>query len=158
TGWTYLIFSLGAEMGGLAFCVGVGMALWRRTGRQQVRLLPSAASTMVLWLLLSIAVSGFLLEGARMFAWRVATFEVWSPICYRAARLMAGLGISGDVAVRVHLALWIFHAALVIVFFVVIPITILKHILLGAYSVAFPAGRPGLLHPVAEPITAAVDL
>ncbi len=71
---------------------------------------------------------------------------------------LAGAGLSGGNAVPIHLALWIFHGALVIGFFFLIPVTVLKHIFTAAYSVARPAGRPGLVHEPAMPIVAAVTL
>ncbi|MBM4070687.1 MAG: 4Fe-4S dicluster domain-containing protein [Planctomycetes bacterium] len=156
TGWTYLLFSLAADLGGLAFCVGTGMALWRRVWRIETRLQPSRVHAAVLWLLLAIGVSGFVLEGARILAWDFPAFEVWSPIGYLFALALAWL--STDAAVALHLALWISHAALVIVFFLIVPVSILKHILLGAYSVAFPAGRLGMLNAPVELPTSAVDL
>jgi Fe-S oxidoreductase len=158
TGTTYLAFSLFADLGGLAFCAGVGMALWRRrTAAAHGRLLPRASTTLMLWLLLAVAVTGFLVEGARI-ARDFPPFEVWSPVGYLTALGLARLGVNGDSVLLPHLALWALHAALVIVVFVLVPVTLLKHVLLGAYSVARPAGRPGLLHPPAEPVTAAVDL
>ncbi len=67
TGTTYLLFSLGADLGGLAFCIGIGMALWRRRNRASYgRLLPAASTTLTLWLLLLIGVTGFFLEAARI--------------------------------------------------------------------------------------------
>jgi Fe-S oxidoreductase/nitrate reductase gamma subunit len=158
TGNTYLIFSLGADLGGLAFCFGIGMALWRRRSKSaHGRLLPTASITLLLWLLLAIAVTGFFVEAARI-AVNFPPFERWSFVGYMVARAMAALGLQGGTAPSVHLFLWVFHAVLVIVFFVLIPVTLLKHILLGAYSVARPAGRLGLLHEPAEPIVAEVDL
>lgn len=158
TGNTYLVFSLGSDLGGLAFCIGIGMALWRRrTKPAHGRLLPTASITLLLWLLLAIAVSGFLVEAARI-AVHFPPFERWSFVGYLAACGMTALGLQGGAAPAVHLFLWVFHAVLVIVLFVLVPVTLLKHILLGAYSVARPAGRPGLLHEPAEPIVAAVDL
>lgn len=155
TGTTYLLFSLGADLGGLAFSIGVGMALWRR--RSPGRLLPSAATTGVLWLLLAISLSGFLVEAARI-AWSFPEFEVWSPVGWVMARALQGLGLSGNAVLGFHRSLWIAHAVLVIVFFVLIPITVLRHTLTAAYSVARPAGRPGLVHEPPGPVVAAVDL
>jgi Fe-S oxidoreductase len=156
-GNTYLVFSLGADLGGLTFCIGIGMALWRRRRGVSTRLLPAASTTILLWLLLVIAVSGFALEAARIVAWDMPAFEVWSPVGYVMARAFTMLGMQAHIATGLHLVLWLGHAALVIVFFVLVPVTLLKHILLGAYSVARPAGRPGLLHEPAEPVLAGVD-
>jgi Fe-S oxidoreductase len=158
TGTTYLIFSLGADLGGVALAVGLGMALWRRRSiAAHGRLLPAASTTLVLWLLMQITISGFLVEGARI-AWRFPSFERWSPVGYLAALGMAAAGLEGDAVRPWHLGLWVFHAGAVIGFFVLIPVTLLKHIVLGAYSVARPAGRPGLLHEPSAAVTAAVDL
>lgn len=157
TGNTYLFFSLGADLGGLAFGVGIGMALWgRRSHSAHGRLLPRRSTTLVLWLLLLIAVSGFLLEGFRI-ARDFPPFEIWSPIGYLVACLFSLIGLSGESVLLWHLAFWVFHAALVIVFFLFIPITVLNHLVLGAYSVMLPAGRPGLLHAPGMPVTTAVD-
>jgi Fe-S oxidoreductase len=158
TGTTYLVFSLGADLGGVALGTGLGMALWRRrSAAAHGRLLPMASTTVILWLLLAITVSGFLVEGARI-ARDFPPFERWSPIGYATALGVDAVGLGGSTAVPVHLGLWILHAALVIGFFVLIPVTLLKHILLGAYSVACPAGRPGLLHEPAQAVTTGVDL
>jgi Fe-S oxidoreductase len=155
TGTTYLLFSLGADLGGLAFCVGISMALWRR--RSTSRLLPTRATTLVLWLLLIIGISGFVLEGARI-AVDFPPFEWCSPVGYLVALGLSVVGLSGSAAPPLHLVCWASHAALVIVAFVLVPLTILRHILLGAYSAARPAGRPGLLHEPLAPVTSTVDL
>jgi Fe-S oxidoreductase len=158
TGTAYLVFSLGADLGGVALGVGLGMALWRRRSpAAHGRLLPAASTNLFLWLLLAVTVTGFLVEGARI-ARDFPPFERWSPGGYLTALALAAVGLGGDAAPPLHLGLWVGHAALAVVFFVVIPVTLLKHIFLAAYSVARPAGRPALLHEPAEPVMAAVDL
>lgn len=157
-GPNYLLFSLLADLGGLAFCIGIGMALWRRRSPPaHGRLLRGLTTTLTLWLLLVIGLTGFLIEAARI-AWTFPPFERWSPVGYVLALILAGLGITSEAALPVHLTLWIAHAGLVIAFFVLIPITFLKHLFLGAYSVMRPAGTPGLVHEPATTITSAVDL
>src|SRR5262245_12960659 len=146
TGTTYLVFSLGADLGGVALAAGLGMALWRRrTPAAHGRLLPGAATTLFLWLLLAVTLTGFLVEGARI-ARDFPPFERWSPAGYLTALALDGVGLGGAAAPPLHLGLWVGHALLAVVFFAVIPVTLLKHIPLAAYSVARPAGRPGLLH------------
>jgi hypothetical protein len=111
----------------------------------------------MLWLLLIMASSGFLVEGARI-ARDFPAFERWSPAGYLVAVGMASLGLEGRAIVSIHRALWISHAILVLASFVVVPLTLLKHIVLGAYSVMFPGGRPGLIHEPEAPVTGPVDL
>src|SRR5262249_35986375 len=113
--------------------------------------------TAILWIMLAIAVTGFLVEAARI-AVDFPDFEKWSPVGYLSAEALAALSLSGSSAPRLHLVFWIGHAGLVVVFFVLIPVTLLKHICRGAYSVMRPAGGRGWLHEPAEPIPAAVDL
>lgn len=159
TGTTYLLFSLGADLGGLAFCVGLGMAIWRRRSRQSHgRLLIDLSTTSVLWLLFVIGVSGFLLEGARIVATDFPPFEVWSPIGWITAHALALAGFTAEASVPAHLALWIFHGGLVLVFFACIPVTILGHLFTAAYAVARPAGRPGFVHAPPAPVLEGVDL
>src|SRR5581483_4462032 len=85
-------------------------------------------------------------------------FEVWSPIGFLLALLLDVLGVHRQLVLGPHLFLWTLHALLAVVFFVVIPVTVLRHIVLGAWSVARPESRPGVLHEPAEPIVSAVGL
>lgn len=129
TGTTYLIFKLVSNLGGLAFCVGVGMALWRRRVPKNTRLL---------WGMLALAVTGFLVEAARI-SQNFPAFEIWSNVGYLLAKLV------GPASAETHRALWMIHAALALAFFIVIPLTVLKHIFLASYSVMNPASKPGIL-------------
>lgn len=156
TGTFYLWFSLFADLGGLAFCVGILMALWRRrspTHRIQV----NKTTTLVLYLLLTIGLTGFALEGARI-AKDLPTFERWSPVGYLFALALSALDFGGDSSLSLHLSLWIGHAILVGAFFAVIPVTILRHIFLAPYSVAHPASRLGVLPQPNKRVTGEISL
>ena len=145
TGNIYLVFSLCADLGGVAFSVGLVMALWRRRRTlSQSRLMRTLTTRWMLWLMLSLGLSGFLVEAARI-AHDFPAFEVWSPVGYGLAQLLASLSLDGEMATVLHRWAWIGHAGLVFVFFAIIPLTLMRHIVLGAYSVAHPAGRPGVL-------------
>jgi Fe-S oxidoreductase len=158
TGPVYLVFSLGADLGGAAFCVGIGMALWRRRNPESHgRLLADRSTTGMLWGLLILALSGFLVEGLRI-ARDFPPFEIWSPIGYATAKVLSLVGITAGIAETAHRSVWIGHAVLVLGFFVVVPLTLLRHIILGAYSVSHPYGRPGSVSPVASNLGHSVEL
>lgn len=158
TGATYLVFKFISNLGGVAFCVGLSMALWRRRSEQaHGRLQPNPA---IIWLLvgmLALSIGGFLVEAARI-AKDFSPFEVWSFAGYAIAKVMAVVGLSGERVVPVHRALWILHAGMAIGFFILVPISLLKHIFLASYSVARPAGKPGIATAPPAPVITAVDL
>jgi len=155
-GTTYLVFSLCADLGGSAFCAGIAMAIWRRR-RSPSRLLASRATNWMLWGLLVVALTGFMVEGARI-AHDFPDFEKWSPVGYATAIMLRSVGLDGPAAIEVHRYSWIFHAVLVMGFFVIVPLTLLRHIVTGAYSVIHAHERPGTLDNSDWKITAAVDL
>ncbi len=155
TGTTYLAFKFISNLGGVMFCAGIGMALWRR--REVSRLLRDRVINAMLWGMMVLAVSGFFVEAARI-ARDFQPFEKWSWVGYALASGMASLGFTGEDVVPLHRILWMTHATLAIGFFIIIPITLLKHIFLASYSVMRPAGKPGILTVPVVPVTAAVDL
>jgi len=159
-GWIFLVgdfylwFSLIADLGGVVFCVGLGMALYRRhTPKAKQRIQKNAATTMLLWLLLIIGLSGFVIEGARI-ARDFPVFEIWSPVGYLFALALSGLGLGGENSLNFHLGLWIFHAVLVGAFFIAIPVTMLRHIFLAPYTVLKPAATLGMLSTPGSPALA----
>jgi Fe-S oxidoreductase len=144
-GSTYLIFSFVSDLGGGLLAVGLGMALWRRRKHSPVtRLQEDPAITGILWLLFLITSSGFLLEAFRI-ATHFPSFEQWSVVGYRLASLFSSLGLTAGGAATLHSITWASHAALAVLFFVLIPLGLMRHILLGAYSVMHPRGEPGRL-------------
>ncbi len=158
TGTTYLVFKFLANLGGLAFCLGIVMALWRRrSADSHGRLQRNSSIIWLLWFMLALAVGGFLVEAARI-AYDFPPFEVWSFAGYGLAKLMAWLGIEGERGVPWHRGFWITHAVMAIAFFIIVPISLLKHIFLASYSVMQPASRSGILAPPREPVTTAIDL
>ena len=153
-GAKYLTFSLAADLSGIAFCVGVAMALWRRRSeRATVRLLPSLGTTCMLWVLLLSGLTGFVVEGLRI-ARDLPEFEVWSPAGYVLAVGCSAVGIHGDNTLVLHQLAWIGHALLVMILFAIVPVTLLRHILLGASSVLRSTGQIGVLGLTESPLTA----
>lgn len=157
-GPTYLVFSLVLDLAGIAFLVGIGWALLRRLDSDIPRLERSVEAYGVLVLLGLIGVTGFLVEAARIAATQPA-FEIWSPVGWLLAHGMIAVDLT---ATPVHRFLWGVHAALVCLFFALVMITFLRHMVtapiqivlrerrpLGALSPAPAAGRFATLAPAA---------
>lgn len=157
-GDTYIVFKLISNLGGLGFSAGLAMALWhRRSAAARGRLRRDSAITGLLWGMMILALSGFLVEAARV-AVDFPAFEKWSFVGYALAKAIALLGIHGAKAALVHRALWMAHAAFAIGFFILVPVSLLKHIFLASYSVMRPRPPLGILSPPPAPVTSAVDL
>ncbi|MSU69342.1 MAG: 4Fe-4S dicluster domain-containing protein [Opitutaceae bacterium] len=157
-GAVYVIFKFTANLGGLGFSVGLAMALWRRrTPLSLGRLRRDGAIVWLLWGMLALSLTGFLVSAARI-AVNFPLFERWSFVGYALAKGMAAAGLQGPTVVLLHRALWISHAALAIGFFIIVPLSLLKHLFLASYSVMRPEGRPGRMTAPPEPVTSAVDL
>lgn len=157
-GGFYLVFKFCSNLGGLAFCAGLGLALWRRRSEAaHGRLARNAAITVLLVGMLVLAVTGFLVAAARI-AVDFPGFERWGFVSYGFAVALGAAGFTGAKAAELHGALWLLHAAGAIAFFVFVPISLLKHFFLASYSLMRPASRPGRMSEPSEPVTTAVDL
>ncbi len=144
----YLVASLGIDLGGIAFLVGLLMFLHRRLFGNSPRILRRAYVAALLWLLLAIGVTGFALEGARIAVDR-PNFERWSVGGYAIATVINWGGITGDVALRWHRFAWGFHALLCVVFFALLPWRFFSHMVFGPVSWALRTDHPrAALRPV----------
>lgn len=149
-GTFYLWFSLILDVFGALFIIGLLMMLFRRVGKN----LPqfdytrpdletgkydrkgySTDDKIFLWLLLLIAITGFLLEGVRIAADR-PPFEVWSPVGWAIAGLVDAIGLTAS-ANAVHLYTWWFHAILVMFFIAYIPYSKAIHMLVDYANLMF---------------------
>jgi Fe-S oxidoreductase len=150
-GTFYLYFmSLVVDLFGLAAVVGVVWALARRYGVRPERLWkPRDAEGygLFLGLLLSILVTGFLVEGLRIAA-TADPWGGWSPGGWMAAGALRGLPTA---QLRLwHQIGWWGHALLSFAFIALIPGTLVRHILAGGLTLLLARPRPsGLLDPVA---------
>ena len=91
-----------------------------------------------LWTLLLIAVTGYVLEAARL-VWLESRPDVWdyrwwSPVGAALADAMRGMGLGSSGAGALRIALWWFHGLLALFFIALIPFTKVKHILTSAGS------------------------
>ena len=129
----YFISSLIVDLGGLAFIAGLLMFLGRRMGQRSGRILREWWVTSMVWLLLAIGVSGFLLEGARI-AFEMPQFEKWSVAGYAVAAAMQFAGVEGVHTLGLHRFFWTTHAIFCVVFFALLPWKFFGHMVYGAVS------------------------
>ncbi len=144
TGNFYLFFSIVLDLAGLAAIIMLlGLAVRRYLLRPKD--LPTTSdNALMLILLLTILVTGFLLEGARMAATEMGTsLANWSPVGLLFAKAFANMSETGQR--MLHTGLWWFHFALVLGFFCAIPFTRLRHLLLTPANIFFrdlgPTGK-----------------
>jgi Fe-S oxidoreductase len=143
-GPTYLVFSFALDVAGVAFLAGVGWAFARRFHVKLPRLERSVEAFWTLILLAGIGVSGFLVEAARIAATRPG-FETWSPVGWIIAQAMIALGVPGA---PLHRFVWGFHAFLSCVFFALVMVTFLRHMLVAPVQIFLGERRPvGALAP-----------
>lgn len=176
-GTYYLVYELVFDLLGLLLVVGLVWALVRRwrtspppnplPATQDIRgegdlgppIARGAEDAWALWLLLTIAVTGYLVEAARIAVdvasdvgarigvgpWSMPSdWDRWSVVGFAVAPLFEGLPADS------YRWIWWFHMAWVLVFFATFPRMRLRHIAMAIFSTAgkpdFPMGR-------LEPIT-----
>ena len=97
-----------------------------------------------LWTLILIAVSGFLLEAARLVWLRadplVWSYRWWSPVGASLGQLFVANGMGAESGGAARMVLWWFHGILSLVFIALIPRTKVKHIFtaMGALALRDP--------------------
>ncbi|MCX5859062.1 MAG: (Fe-S)-binding protein, partial [Proteobacteria bacterium] len=104
----------------------------------------------VLSLLFLMAFTGFLAEAARIAAKDMPSFEIFSPGGYALAYLF-GLVLPPETNWDfLHRSMWIFHVAVVLLFFAAIPWLRFTHILVTPVNVLLKKRPLGALRPVAR--------
>jgi Fe-S oxidoreductase/nitrate reductase gamma subunit len=147
----YRVASLAIDLGGFAFIAGLLMFLARRYLGREERILRTWWVAALAWLLLVIAVSGFLLEAARI-AVEMPDFERWSAVGYAIALALHAADVSAETLQVWHRALWGGHALVCILFFALIPWLFFGHMIYGAASWSLRRRRPlGRLRTPASP-------
>jgi Fe-S oxidoreductase len=119
-----------------------------------------------LWTLLTIAVTGYVLEALRL-VWLQTQAEVWetrwwSPVGAAIAQGLRSAGLSAAGAGLLRRDLWWFHGLLALLFIALIPYTKVKHIFTAMGSLMFrdpqaaqrlPREKPDAPHPGVQYIT-----
>ncbi|MCK4502035.1 MAG: 4Fe-4S dicluster domain-containing protein [Desulfuromonadales bacterium] len=145
TGPFYLFFSLVLDVAGLiAILMLIGLLVRRYIVRPDG--LDNKYDDIIMHgLLLTILVTGFVIEGARMAVTELDTaLAAWSPVGLLVAKTFANMG---EPALRgLHSNLWWLHLFLAIIFIAIIPFTKLRHIFTTSANYLFAdLGPKGLL-------------
>jgi Fe-S oxidoreductase/nitrate reductase gamma subunit len=132
----YLFYETVLDLFGLFFVVGLGMALWRRFVTRPARIEPSARFAWALGLLLVINVTGFVMEACRL-AVVAPWWAPWSPVGYALGRVFVAVGLGPEALRGLHLATWVFHAAIALVFIAIIPYSYFVHLITTPLNIFF---------------------
>jgi len=125
-GDVYRAYSLVGDVAGGLFLVGVVWAIVRRYVQRpyRIRIKSKPEHAVILGTFLAIAVTGFGAEAYRIALADRPDFETWSVIGYPLSGLVDDTArLSGW-----HQAWWIAHVLSFLVFVVILPITMLRHI------------------------------
>jgi Fe-S oxidoreductase/nitrate reductase gamma subunit len=140
----YLVYSVVLDVLGLALVGGLTILMVRRgilrprkldydrpdraEGEEQYdRRVYRVGDWVFLGVLLTIALTGYLLEGVRV-AETNPGYNAWSPIGWVVAQLYDGLGIGANGLSDIRHGIWWFHGLLAITFVAAIPFTKAAHI------------------------------
>lgn len=148
--WRYLAFSFFADIAGIVFLTGTGIALYRRLkyGKKEDELRPEAIT--VLSVLIGIGLTGFLTESLRIAGMGLPLHEAWSVMGYLIALVIRATHVAPGQLESGHLVIWITHAFLSLGMIAVIPYTKLFHMVVSPTNI--------LLSPQPEQELAALPL
>ena len=151
-GTFYLYYSLILDIFGILAIVGTLMALYRRLVLKPERLDRRWDDNLVLYLLLLILVTGFLVEGFRIHANELPAhpeWSRWSPIGLALASVFKGVAITPKISLNLHRFFWWLHIIAALTFLAVIPYTKLIHIFTGSVDTFLRPDPPtGRLIPI----------
>lgn len=141
----YIVFSFFMDLFGLLFIIGLAMMMFRRgmfglskldykrvdiAADKYDRSSYSRGDMMFTWLLMFIAVSGFLIEAARIASPGTPDYEKWSFVGWGIARGTGNL-LAGDTS---FLVIWWGHVASVFFFIAYLPFSKAMHIITNMVS------------------------
>lgn len=150
-GTFYIVYSVILDTWGVIFLAGLAfMAVRRLTGPKTLnykraeeppegysRTQFTRGDWLFLGLLVVIAITGYLEEGARILATDFPDFEVWSPVGWIIARGFQGAGVSVVGAEPWRYALWWTHTIVALGFVAYIPYSKAMHILTDVGNLLF---------------------
>ncbi len=107
-GTFYLIFSITLDLFGVLAIIGILMAIWRRYVTRPSRLDNNWDDAVILWGLLAVLITGYLLQGLRIAATN-DPWVAWEPVGNLVARLMLAAGATIGGMELWHRIFWWFH-------------------------------------------------
>ena len=129
----YLVYEAVLDAAGLAFLVGLGLAIWRRYVQEPHHV--RGSWDFMLWILVLINASGFLVEALRLMITQPALpHRGWSWLGNAIAGGILALGGGASPALlhlagQAHLWLWLLHAGASLLFIAALPYSNAIHIL-----------------------------
>jgi Fe-S oxidoreductase len=147
----YLFYETVLDLFGLFFVIGLGLAVWRRFVQRPARIDPSARFARVLGLLFVINLTGFVIEACRLAVVQ-PWWAPWSPVGYGLGQAMLATGMSEGALRATHLSVWLFHAALSLLFVALVPYSYFMHLLTTPLNIFFSKLAPRGAIPKIEDI------
>jgi Fe-S oxidoreductase/nitrate reductase gamma subunit len=141
----YLVYEVFLDAFGILLIAGLSLAIYRRTAQRPSRLGYRGEYLAILFILLFIAVTGYLLEGIRIYA----RSPPWGIYSFVGAVIAVGLKTAApppDLLVPMYQVLWWIHAVVAFGGVAAIPYTNLFHTLAAVLN---SAARQGV---AAEPV------
>lgn len=125
----YLVYEFILELAGLLLIIGLCMALYRRLVIKPKHLQSNWESYFLLFSLLYIAIGGFILEGIRLTLSPVE-WGIFSFVGYSISLVFISVQSSLEILGNIYIGIWWSHLIVALGFIVVLPITVLKHVVL----------------------------
>ena len=135
----YLVFSLSLDAAGLLLIIGLGIAIARRHLVPEVRRVTSAEDLLFLYLLLIIALSGFIVEGMRLSIQNPLDMD-YSPVGAMFTFLVKNLGFKAS---DNFTSVWAIHAGSALMLIAYLPFSKLFHLFSAQVTVAAAEKRYG---------------
>ncbi|MDP4126556.1 MAG: heterodisulfide reductase-related iron-sulfur binding cluster [Bacillota bacterium] len=146
-GWLYLFIKLTSNLFGLLAVIGILAAGYRRYIQRPDRLDNKADDAIFLGLLLTILITGFVIQGVRI----AVLPDPWSSWAFvgRWMSIPLKVGFNEAQLLSLHRFLWWFHLILAMTFIGYFPYSKLFHILLGPLNQFFRKRGPiGIPDPI----------
>ncbi|MBP1357343.1 MAG: 4Fe-4S dicluster domain-containing protein [Sulfolobus sp.] len=131
-GPVYLGFKLMANISGILVIIGIGIALWRRIAKTYPYLPTSAQDYLILVDLLVIVATGFILDGANTWYYRLQWIDHYDLVGYEIALWLKSIyGFNYNAFAGIYTIIWLIHITLAIWSVAFIPYTKLYHMIVG---------------------------